>query len=45
MGLITAEIELANPKDRKIRPIKVESFVDTGLLHLCIPWHEKGRFQ
>ncbi len=39
MGLITAEIELANPRDRKIRPIKVKSLVDTGLLHLCIPEH------
>ena len=39
MGLIIAEIELANPRDRKIRPIKVKSLVDTGSLHLCIPEH------
>ncbi|MDR4497195.1 MAG: hypothetical protein MRK02_04615 [Candidatus Scalindua sp.] len=39
MGLITAEIELANPRDGKIRPIKVKSLVDTGSLHLCIPEH------
>ncbi|MCP5005228.1 MAG: clan AA aspartic protease [Planctomycetes bacterium] len=39
MGLISAEIELANPRDKKIRPIKVESLVDTGSLHLCIPEH------
>ncbi len=39
MGLITAEIELANPRDRKIRPIKVKSLVDTVLLHLCIHEH------
>lgn len=39
MGLITAEIELANPKNRDIRSIKVKSLVDTGSLHLCIPEH------
>ena len=39
MGLVTAEIELANPRDKKIRPIKVKSLVDTGSLHLCIPEH------
>ncbi len=39
MGLIMAEIELANPRDKKIRPIKVKSLVDTGSLHLCIPEH------
>lgn len=39
MGLISAEIELANPRDRKIRSMKVKSLVDTGALHLCIPEH------
>ncbi|MDR4504172.1 MAG: hypothetical protein MRK01_05165 [Candidatus Scalindua sp.] len=39
MGLITAEIESANPGDRQTRPIKVKSLVDTGSLHLCIPEH------
>ncbi len=39
MGLIMAEIELANPRDKKIRPIKVKSLVDTDSLHLCIPEH------
>lgn len=39
MGLIYAEIELSNPRDRNIKPIKVKSLVDTGSLHLCIPEH------
>ena len=39
MGLVHAEIELANPRDRNIRPIKVNSLVDTGALHLCVPEH------
>jgi clan AA aspartic protease len=39
MGLIKAEIELSNPRDQNIKPIKVKSLVDTGSLHLCIPEH------
>ena len=39
MGLISAEIELSNPRDGNIRPIKVKSLVDTGYLHLCVPEH------
>ena len=39
MGLVNAEIELANPRDSAIRPIRVESLVETGALHLCIPKH------
>ena len=39
MGLITANIELSNPRDSKIKSIKTHSLVDTGSLHLCIPEH------
>ena len=39
MGLVSAEIELSNPRDGHIRPIKVKSLVDTGALHLCVPEH------
>lgn len=39
MGLVNAEIELSNPRDSSIRPMKVDSLVDTGALHLCIPKH------
>ena len=39
MGLVSAEIELSNPRDRGIRPIRVRSLVDTGVLHLCVPEH------
>ena len=40
MGLIHAEIELSNPRDRNnIEPINVKSLIDTGSLHLCIPEH------
>lgn len=39
MGLINAEIELSNPADTVVKPIKVKSLVDTGALHLCVPEH------
>lgn len=39
MGLVKAEIELSNPREREIKPIKAISLVDTGALHLCIPEH------
>lgn len=39
MGLIYAKIELSNPKKATIKPIQVNSLVDTGALHLCIPEH------
>ena len=30
MGLVNADIELANPRDSAIRPMRVNSLVDTG---------------
>ncbi len=39
MGLINAEIELSNPRERNIKPMKIKSLVDTGSLHLCVPEH------
>jgi clan AA aspartic protease len=39
MGLIHAEIELSNPRDGNIKPVRVNSLVDTGALHLCVPEH------
>ena len=39
MGLINAEIQLSNPRDRNIRPVKMTALVDTGALLLCLPEH------
>lgn len=39
MGLIRAEIELANPKLVKLKPIIVQALVDTGAMTICIPEH------
>ena len=39
MGLIYADIELANPKDSGLKPIVVKAMVDTGAMTICIPEH------
>ena len=39
MGLVRARIELANAKDTAIKPMTVDSLVDTGALLLCMPEH------
>lgn len=39
MGLVMAEITLENPREPTLQPLKVESLVDSGSVHLCIPEH------
>jgi len=39
MGLITAEIELLNPRKPRLRPLVVQALVDTGAMTICIPQH------
>jgi clan AA aspartic protease len=39
MGQIFADIQLLNPADEQIHPVKVNALVDTGALFLCIPEH------
>jgi clan AA aspartic protease len=39
MGLVTARIVLANPREGDLAPIEVEALVDSGAVHLCIPEH------
>ena len=39
MGLIYANITLANVSKPHIRPMSVRALVDTGTVHLCIPEH------
>jgi len=39
MGLAYADIELANPKNGRLRPIAVRALVDTGAMTICIPGH------
>ena len=37
MGLVYAQVTLKNPRNAKIKPMRVDVLVDTGALHLCIP--------
>ncbi|MBE9241411.1 clan AA aspartic protease [Synechocystis salina] len=39
MGLVYANIELINPKEKTLQPMKVNALVDTGAITLCIPEH------
>jgi clan AA aspartic protease len=39
MGLIYADIELANPKNTSLKPIAVKALVDTGAMTIRIPEH------
>jgi clan AA aspartic protease len=39
MDLITANIELANPKKPQLKPLAIQALVDTGAMTICIPEH------
>ncbi|MEW6369201.1 MAG: clan AA aspartic protease [Acidobacteriota bacterium] len=45
MGLVHADIELANPKNGSLKPIDVRALVDTGAMTLCIPEHVAVQLQ
>jgi len=39
MGLVRAKIILRNPRNTRLKSLEVDSLVDTGSLHLCVPEH------
>ena len=39
MGIITATVELSNPRQPQLRPLDVSGLVDTGAMTICIPEH------
>ena len=39
MGHVFAAIDLTNPRQPELRPIRVQALADTGALMLCIPQH------
>lgn len=39
MGHVFADIELSNPRQPDLTPMKVSALADTGALMLCIPEH------
>jgi len=39
VGLVTAKVLLENPREPALKGIEVETLVDSGAVHLCIPEH------
>jgi len=39
MGLVSAKILLENPQEPGLKGIEVDTLVDSGAVHLCIPEH------
>lgn len=39
MGLVTANLELSNPREPSLAPVTVAALADTGSVFLCIPEH------
>jgi clan AA aspartic protease len=45
MGMIIADIELANPRKPDLQPLLVQALVDTGAMTICIPDHVAVQLQ
>lgn len=45
MGIVTADIRLANPVLPELKPMTVKCIVDTGSTFLCIPQHLATQLQ
>ena len=39
MGIVTARLQLSNPREPSLAPMNVEALADTGSVFLCIPEH------
>ena len=39
MGLVTAKLQLSNPREPSVLPIEVAALADTGSVFLCVPEH------
>ena len=45
MGIISATVELSNPKQPQLSPLNVSALVDTGAMTICIPEHVAVQLQ
>ena len=45
MGMINADIELANPRKPDLQPLAVQALVHTGVMTICIPEHVAVQLQ
>jgi clan AA aspartic protease len=39
MGVVTAKLQLSNPREPSLAPMEVAALADTGSVFLCIPEH------
>jgi clan AA aspartic protease len=39
MGLVTAKLQLSNPREPALKALEVQALADTGSVYLCIPEH------
>jgi clan AA aspartic protease len=39
MGLVTAKLQVSNPREPSLAPMEVAALADTGSVFLCIPEH------
>ena len=45
MGIITATVELSNPRQPQLSPLDVSALVDTDAMTICIPEHVAVQLQ
>jgi clan AA aspartic protease len=45
MGLVTAKLQLSNPRESSLAAIEVTALADTGSVFLCIPEHVRLQLQ
>ena len=45
MGIVTATVELSNPRQPQLSPLDVSALVDTGAMTICIPEHVAVQLQ
>jgi len=45
MGMISADIDLSNPRKPELVPLAVRALVDTGAMTICIPEHVAVQLQ
>jgi clan AA aspartic protease len=45
VGIVTAKLQLSNPRDPSLAPIEVAALADTGAVFLCIPEHVRSQLK
>ncbi|MEB3189939.1 MAG: clan AA aspartic protease [Snowella sp.] len=45
MGLVFTQIQLSNPSQKQLQALTVETLVDSGAVHFCIPEHIQIQLQ